>query len=233
MKNGISFVHIRDPNNSGDLASCAAAYFDFGPHVEVINYTQTPTHGIVVFGGGTMVNWLNGRRGLPDVPKVIWGAGSSRHGETEPWPDPEGFSLIGTREWSPAREKAGLYAPCPSCMSPLFDREYEITRERVAFVNASESIRARYPAIYNLPLPTIDNSWPMEAIVEFLAKAETVVTNSYHGLAWTRWLGRNVEVHGYSSKFHRLAPHTLEEARDITRRFYERVMALVGERVAA
>jgi hypothetical protein len=228
----ISFSHIRDPRNTGDMASCPAQYFDFGPH-EVLNYSEKPKGSVVIYGGGTMVNWLARKPVLPDVPKVIWGAGSSRHGETEPWPDPDGFALIGTREWTPERERAGLYAPCPSCMSPLFDLTYSVSRERVAFVNASESIRSRYPAAYKTGLPTMDNSATMTEIVAFLGSAETVVTNSYHGVYWAHLLGRKVEVHGYSSKFHRLAPHTLGEARDATVRFYERVMALVGGRVAA
>jgi hypothetical protein len=206
---------------------------DFGPH-EVINYSEKPKGDVVIYGGGTMVNWLARKPVLPDVPKVIWGAGSSRHGETEPWPDPDGFALIGTREWTPERERAGLYAPCPSCMSPLFDREYTIVGKTVAFLNASPSIRSRYPSAYAFRgVPTLYNDASFAATILFLASAETVVTNSYHGYFWTRLLGRKVEVHGYSSKFDRLAPHTLEEARDATVGFYERVMALVGGRVAA
>lgn len=229
----ISFVHIRDHRNTGDMASCPAEYFDFGRH-EVLNYSDPVSRGTraVIYGGGTMVNWLHGRTGLPDVPKIIWGAGSSRHGLTEPWPDPEGFDLIGTREWTPEREKAGLWAPCPSCMSPLLDQEYEITRPRVVFVNASQSIRARYPAIYNSSFCLMANSEPIDKIMAFLGSAETVVTNSYHGMAWASWLGRKVEVHGYSSKFHRFNP-SLAESRAASVRFYERVMELVGERAAA
>ena len=199
----IVFVHIRDPNNAGDMASCPAGYFDFGPDVRMQNYSEPiEGAGLVVYGGGAMVNWLNGRTGLPGGPKVIWGAGSSRHGQTEPWPDPAGFELIGTREWTAEREAAGLYAPCASCLSPLFDGAYPITRAAVAFVNASESIRSRYPAIYGLDLPTMDNSASMAEIVAFLGSAETVVTNSYHACWFGLLLGRKVVCMPYSSKFY-------------------------------
>lgn len=231
----ISFVHIRDHRNTGDMASCPAEYFDFGTdQIEVLNYSDQVRYDseVQIYGGGTMVNWLNSHRPSEITPKIIWGAGSSRHGQTDPWPDPEGFDLIGTREWTPEREKSGKWAPCPSCMSPLLDREYEITRERVAFVNASASIQSRYPAAYGTDLPTLDNSAPIDEIMAFLASAETVVTNSYHGAVWSQWLGRKVEVHGYSSKFHRFNP-SLEESRAATRRFYERVLELIGERAAA
>ena len=229
----ICFSHIRDKENAGDMASCPAQWFDFPEH-EVINYSENVSRETkaVIYGGGTMVNWLHGRPDLPDVPRIIWGAGSSRHGETEPWPDPEGFALIGAREWTPEREAAGLWAPCASCMSPLFDREYEITRGAVAFMNASDSIRARYPAAYETGLPTLGNSAPMADIVAFLGSAERVVTNSYHGMAWASWLGRKVKIHGYSSKFHRINP-SLAESRAATVRFYGRVMTLIGERAAA
>lgn len=220
-----NFVHIRDEKNTGDMASCPADYLDISGRV--YNYSDDLPDGVTVFGGGTMVNWLNQGPKLPNGPKIVWGAGSSRHGETEPWPDPEGFDLIGTREWTPEREKAGLWAPCASCMSPLFDKEYEITRDRVAFVNAADGIRSRYPAIYSLDIPMMTNDRPMAQIVAFLGSAETVVTNSYHGMAWASWLGRKVEVHGYSSKFHRFNP-SLDESRGATMKFYERVRAVVG-----
>lgn len=229
----ITFVHIRDPNNTGDMASCPADYFGFGPAVQVLNYSAPAPDGcVVIYGGGCMVNWLNNRPALPKATRILWGAGSSRHGATEPWPDPREFKLIGTREWTPEREAAGRWAPCVSCMSPLFDREYPVTQERVAFVNASSNIRARYPAPYNTGLPTMDNSAPMTKIVEFLGSAETVVTNSYHGALWAYWLGRQVEICGYSSKFHHINP-SLIYSRMGTMRFYKRVRGLLEAKAAA
>lgn len=233
-----TFVHIRDEQNVGDMASCPQAYFDF-PGAGVRNYSDPlPETGPVILGGGTMVNWLRYGPKLPQGPKILWGAGSSRHGETEPWPDPEGFDLIGTREWSPGR--VDRYAPCASCMSAMFDVEHGVTQEAVAFVNANPSIRARYPAAYNTGLPTMDNSRPMAEIVAFLASAETVVTNSYHGVLWATWLGKRVDCRPYSSKFFNLRhevgyeapgeahPDALAIARNDTRAFYERVVELIG-----
>lgn len=228
----ITFVHIRDANNAGDMASCPADYLDFGPDVRVQNYSDpVAATDMVVYGGGTMVNWLNGRRDLPACRKAIWGAGSSRHGEIEPWPDPPGFDLVGTREWSPDREAAGKWAPCVSCLSPLFDREYAVTRAAVAFVNASASIRARYPAAYGTGLPTLDNTAGMADIVAFLGSARRVTTNSYHGALWAGWLGREVEILGYSSKFVGIEP-SLARARAATRRFHDRVLALARAQAA-
>jgi hypothetical protein len=243
----IRFVHIRNTRNTGDRASCPDVWFDFGLDVEVLNYSDpVPDGGTVVYGGGTLINWLATRRGpLPRARHVIWGAGSSRSGMTAPWPDPEGFDLVGIRDWSVEREAMGRYAPCVSCMSPLFDRDRPVTREAVAFVNADPS--KRRPVVN---LPTMDNTAPMERIVEFLASAEVVVTNSYHGVYWATLLGRHVVCVPYSSKFHgfrhpptmsrdgadwrgkaRTAPaypEALESSRAATRAFHARVMEVIG-----
>jgi len=246
----ISFIHIRDDTNAGDMASEPSQYFystDF-PDKNVLNFSCSVPDGVTVYGGGTMVNWLNAKPALPDGPRIIWGAGSSRHGETEPWPDPEGFALIGTREWSPEREAAGLYAPCASCMSPLFDKEYSVSREAVAFVNANDSIRGRYPAAYRLDMPTMNNSGGMAEILEFLGSAEVVHTNSYHGCWFALLLGRKVVCYPYSSKFYGFKypinyagcsedisalssggafSEALDESRAYTTMFFDRVMEIL------
>lgn len=257
----IVFSHIRNTPNTGDLASCPAEYFDFPEH-RAQNY-DAPLGGdtfsgcdTVIYGGGTMHNWLQGRAVHPAVHDYIgWGIGSSRHGETEPWPDPEGFALLGTREWTPEREAAGLWAPCASCMSPLFDEIYPVKQGAVLFLNASPSIRSRYPVALG-GLPTMDNTQPMDEIVRFLATAEVVVTDSYHGVLWSTLLRRKVVVVPYSSKFYRLRhppaysrdrgldwraaareaqvyPEALEQCRAASRAFYGRVMETLGERQAA
>ncbi len=250
----IHFSHIRNTGNTGDLVSCPAEYFDFSTH-RVGNYDQPLGNAAaVIYGGGTMTNWLQGRE-PPKVPCIGWGIGSSRHGETEPWPDPEGFDLLGVREWTPEREAAGLWAPCVSCMSPLFDNDWPEWRRAVLFVNASPSIQSRYPVVIG-GLPTMDNERPMAEIMAFLGSAEVVVTDSYHGIFWATLLGRKVVAVPYSSKFYGFRhppaysrnrgldwkvrakeapvyPEALEQCRATSRAFYGRVMDIVGERQAA
>ncbi len=250
----IVFSHIRDGRNTGDMASCPARWFDFPEH-RVQTYDE-PLHecDTVIYGGGTMGNWLQGRK-LPNIRRIAWGIGSSRHGETEPWPDPEGFALVGVREWSLEREAAGVWAPCASCMSPLFDDDYPKRDGAVLFVNASPSIKSRYPVAVG-GLPVMENDRPLAEIVAFLGSAATVITNSYHGVYWATLLGRNVVCLPYSSKFYgfRHPPvysldggldwraravesfdhsDALAECRAATRAFYGRVMGIVGERRAA
>lgn len=244
----IIFSHIRNTPNTGDMASCPAQYFDFPKH-RVLNYDESfpETVDAVIYGGGTMVNWLNGRK-LPNTKLIGWGMGSSRHNTTDPWPDPQGFALLGVREWMEANERAGTYVPCVSCMHPLFDEEYEIEHEAVVFVNASDGIKSRYPVAVS-GLPVMDNSRPLKEIVAFLGSAKTVITNSYHGVFWTSLLERRCICLPYSSKFYwfkyppaysldggldwksldcHVQPGVLDDCRALNRAFYERVLETIG-----
>jgi hypothetical protein len=249
----IVFSHIRNTPNMGDFASCPAQWFDF-PNHRVQNYDEPiPDASAIIYGGGTMNNWLHGRQ-HPKAKLIAWGIGSSRHRETDPWPDPD-FELVGVREWSEEREVAGRWAPCASCMSLLFNGTWPIKHEAVLFVNASPSIKSRYPVAVG-GLPVMENDRPMAEIVSFLASAEVVVTNSYHGVVWATLLRRRVVCLPYSSKFYNFRhppaysrdraldwreaanealvyPAALAECRAASQAFYERVMGVLGERQAA
>lgn len=196
----ITFAHILNTGNTGDIASGPYHYFDLGPH-RVLNHDTPLPDGPLVVGGGTMVNWLQGGRVPTASPKVAWGIGSSRHGLPDPWIDPQGFDLLGIREWSSEREAAGTWTPCVSCMLPLLDRPRPPTREAARFLNADPSIRSRYQVVDD-DIPTMTNAAPLERIIGFLASAEVVVTDSYHGVYWATLLGRRVVCVAYSSKFY-------------------------------
>lgn len=245
----IVFSHIRNTGNAGDMASCPAQWFPFPPH-QVLNYSlPMPDCETIIYGGGTMVNWLRDRE-LPKVQRIGWGIGSSIHGQAEPWRDPAGFRLLGVREWSAAREAEGRWAPCASCMSPLFDKAYPTKAHAVLFINASPSNKSRYPVTVG-GMPTMENDRPMDEIVPFLGSGKVVVTNSYHGVYWATLLGRRVVCVPYSSKFYgfrhapgysckggldwrleaeaaRWHPAALAVCRAATVAFYERVMELIA-----
>lgn len=194
----IVFKHIRRTRNTGDLMSCPAYWFPFDHQILDINDPLPADCTAVVYGGGTLTQWAGRNVATHKHTSVLWGTGSTVHGETATPPTPAGFVIAGTREWRGIPDE---WAPCASCMSTLFDRRYPITRGAVLFVNADQSIKERYPLQVS-GIETMDNTAPMEEIVPFLGSASIVVTNSYHGVYWATLLGRRVVCVPYSSKFY-------------------------------
>ena len=249
----ISFANILDTGNQGDLAAGPYLYFNFPQH-HVFNYSDALSEcSMVIYGGGTLTQWAASQKRV-SKNRVLWGTGSTVHGSDVIPDDPEGFDIVGVREWSPEREADGRYVPCVSCMLP-WDREHEITREAVLFVNASESIKSRYPVAV-AGLPTMENTKPVHEIEAFIGSAEVVVTNSYHGVYWSTLMGRKVVCLPYSSKFYafkyppaysenggmdwrekaqdaEVYPTALGDCRFRNVRFYARVMTAMAEGLAA
>lgn len=135
-------------------------------------------------------------------PRILWGAGfNDRHTEDPydiEWPEyMSKFHLVGVRDYvSDFR-----WVPCVSCMHPAFDKEYKITNEIVWFEHKKRLLDNK--TFDKLPAPRMINTGQnMEQIVEFLGSAETVITNSYHGVYWAILLGRKVVCIPWGSKFH-------------------------------
>lgn len=250
----ITFVHVSNTANTGDLMSTPRHWFDWPGVFRVMDFRAMPEKlpGAVIVGGGALTGWI-AQGGLSHLarPKIAWGVGSTRHGEVLPWPDAAlaagGLDLIGVREWSPEREAAGRWVPCASCMSDLFDDPPAPVRDVVRFLNADPRVRRKYPLGFD-DLPTMFNTAPFADIVAFLASASLVVTDSYHGLYWATLLGRGVVCQPYSSKFYgfkhpptliepgqaRLPdsvpvyPDALAVCRAANRHFYQRVRVILA-----
>ena len=226
----ITFAHMRNTRNRGDLASTPGLYFDFGAH-RFADIRERHA-GVVIYGGGAIGQWLARQR----ATGIAWGVGSTVHGATRvAGTVPEGMRLYGSRDDG---LPGAIWTPCASCMSPLFDASYEIRHEAVLFTNGDRATARRYPV--NVPgLPHKTNHGSLEEIIAFLGSADLVVTNSYHGAYWATLLGRRVVVVGaYSSKFYgfrhqpsiggdwsraRAHPEALDECRIATREFADRV----------
>lgn len=249
-----AFVHILD-DNVGDRASGPYHYFDFGrpgeaDELEFINvrddFRGAAPVDFAVFGGGAIGGLLRGSKhmGMRAKYRIAWGIGRTVRDSTDHQPMPQYFDLLGNREWG---SPWGEYVPCASCMHPLFDADYEITREAILFYNANRRVNVRDVEAVEV------NRGTMEDVIPFLASAETVVTNSYHGAYWGTLLGRKVVLASpYSSKFHhyqhqppavyddnwraadaRAYPEALALARARNVAFHEKVMDMVHGRDCA
>lgn len=196
----VAFAHFCSTRNIGDKVSAPYLYFDF-PNAEFFDLrSPLPPREIFIYGGGAVRNELENQNSLfPAALKIAWGVGDTVHGATAPRAVPPGFRLYGSREWG---QPHTCYVPCPSCMSPQFDRSYAVEHEAVLFLNADRHIQDRYPITIE-GLPILANEADFETVIRFLASAEFVVTNSYHGAYWASLLGRRpILCRPYSSKFY-------------------------------
>lgn len=184
-------------------------------------------------------------------PRIMWGVGhNSRDIEEDLYRSnyPEyirQFHLVGVRDWNTDYR----WVPCVSCMHPSFDKEYEITNEIVWFEHKKRLIDNRFFEGFSVPR-MINTGQNIEQIISFLGSAETVVTNSYHGVYWATLLNRKVVCVPWGSKFNMFRhpptmaternwfdkiekaksyPKALSECRRANEDFYKDVSALLEE----
>lgn len=166
-------------------------------------------------------------------PRILWGAGyNSREDQIDSFTVNysdylNSFHLVGIRDYDVGHR----WVPCASCMHPAFDKEYEIRNKVVWFEHKKRLVDNKTFDL--MPAPRMMNTGQnMEQIIEFLGSAETVVTNSYHGVYWASLLGRKVVCIPWGSKFNmfkhpptmatmRNWPEMIDEAKENTKALKE------------
>ena len=189
--------HIKNTANIGDIVSAPGLYSNQhgipATPTDLSKITELHPTAIII-GGGAVIQKLNRQSLRFDVPSVIWGAGHTKRGLLQ---QPEytlqaHYDLIGVRD-------AGTqyrWVPCCSCLSPLFDQQYPLTREFVVYQNTLTS---------SLPGADLGNDClDLAHVISTLASAETVITSSYHGAYWATLLKRRVVAIPFGSKFYGL-----------------------------
>jgi len=249
-------LHRLDTDNLGDRLSSPALYFDFLRDASRHDFLRVPSRALgharvaVVGGGGLLDNdffrrgWLNLADRTP-ADLVAWGVGHNRHGSTTArYQDALGrFALVGLRDTGPDVPAEYDWVPCASCMHLEFDRPHDVLVDVVCYSHAQHPL-----AIEGVPRMT-NTARDAAAAIRFLASADTVLTNTYHGMYWATLLGRKVVVFPYSSKFHGFRygasmatiddwksavarasryPDALTECREANRRFAGKVQALLN-----
>ena len=183
--------------------------------------------------------------------RILWGAGFNDRVTDNlydvEWPDYMGrFDLVGVRDHGADFR----WVPCASCMHPLFNRQYEITNEIVWFEHKKRLLDNK--TFDKIPAPRMLNTGQnLQQVLEFLGSAETVITNSYHGVYWATLLGRKVVCIPWGSKFHAFKhPPTmatdknwqdmipkavsyldaLDECRTVNKDFYQDVVNIIDKK---
>jgi hypothetical protein len=224
----ITGISHSDQPNVGDRNCSPLQYFNFPDAVSISYRDALPKTDVLIVGGGVLP------KTIPTAPiRVAWGVGRSRKGYLAKIDAPahEGWDLIGSRD-----KGARPWVPCPSCMSPLFDREYETQHSRVYFDHQSYPTGGR---------PSMSNDVAdMAEAIAFIASGQTVVTSSYHGMYWATLLGRRVVVVPFGSKFFGFPypvpmtrygqgegiahPDALQQCREANIAFYQQVLSFIG-----
>ena len=131
--------------------------------------------------------------------KILWGAGhNSKSNGTWKWPKYlQEFDLVGVRDYRCGFE----WVPCPSCMHPAFDKKYDVQHKVIWFEHKKQLVKnadfGSEPAFR-----IVNSGQNFDQTIAILGSAETIVTNSYHGVYWATLLGRKVLcVDQWSTKF--------------------------------
>jgi hypothetical protein len=240
----ISFINIKNTVNTGDMACTPYHYFSF-PRARSFHLSdKIPPCDAAIFGGGAIEPQLRNEglhRKIVAKYKIAWGIGTSRSGTKDHGPLVDDLDLCGVREYE---REGGIYVPCVSCMSPLFDLPYKVLYEFVLYSHAAKPIPG--PKIEGIP--ELNNRAPLDAALAFIASGETVITNSYHGAYWATLLGKKVICIPFSSKFYGYKfppiysnakdwlqdskkavyhPEALDDCRHENHKFYQQVLNLI------
>jgi len=204
-------LHRKVHNNIGDLFSNPSRYFNF-PNCnsqDLIYKRDNLKNQILVVGGGGLIHkkfQFHIQEQIAKSPEkvVLWGIGHnfgrkhiSKSGVRVYFPDwINKCNLIGIRDWVEGYER--YYLPCVSCMHPAFDKKYTTTRKVGYFLH---KFKTKIKATDNKSI-MYNDSTNFDKSIQFIASHDTIITDSYHGAYWAQLLGKNVQVAGWSVKFH-------------------------------
>lgn len=204
--------------NLGDWICSPYSYFPsffsqytcvFHSHWNILWHEIDKGDVVILGGGGQLDNSdaLNEQinrliRNCDNV--VIWGSGTHRYApgnifnkKTAEVPiQYEKAKLVGVRDYN---HPSGLpYVPCVSCMHPAFtealgqstysgggaDHKRRVRRKVGTIRSALEASFA----VNSLP-SYVDNSQPLQKILQYALESEIILVSSYHGAYWSHLLG--------------------------------------------
>ena len=217
-KHEIVFKHHRRTENLGDAVCSPFDYFpDLAKRGIALDLTDpTPDTRAVIYGGGKIMGGLRRTLGPGDLAadhRIAWGVSTvqSKRISIKYWRAFRKMHLVGSRDWGDDRFD---FAPCSTCLSHLFEIDFEETHDVVLYLHHWKS--AKQGVVRPKGVPVLENNNPsLENTIRHLASGRVVVSNSYHGVYWGLLLGKAVLCLPFSNKFgnYRVSPGYADPAR--------------------
>lgn len=266
LNNGVINVHGIDDRNAGDWNCGPHLYFDELKERELdisgyksldknitTNYIEKIVNNSLIIGGGGLLNRGSFERQMKmfetlaqnGKKTVLWGLGHNEKDKrnfgkvTKYNIDTSKFGIVGVRDYDMKEE----YVPCVSCLHPIMDTKTSVENE-VGLIFHKKTLKNKTLLKKLESYPSTSNTIHIEEIVNFIAKTDTVITDSYHAMYWAMLLGKKTVALPNSSKFYSFkykpafsdfnnfeneiknAPRytgILEECREINLKFSEKV----------
>jgi len=226
------------------MATCPANYFSWLDDAEVIDIYDVAEHDLsgrdVIVGGGGLLHppfepFLQYILDSDTRHLVMWGVGRNAHNIDDVLIRPKAArelidkaDLVGLRDSVLDDE----WVPCPSVHHPVFKQYWgnghvQPEVEIVVLLHAQSELEVWHKPYKNLHL-RMDKD--IDTTLQFILKGATVVSSSYHGCLWAKWLQREVIVaNSFSQKFKWGLGSTFEDAFTRSDLFASRVKALLYE----
>ncbi len=268
---GVINVHGIDLRNAGDFYCGPHHYFEQlkGRELDITGFKDTDQkvidhyHDLIVnnkliIGGGGLLNRPSFNKPIKMIEElshrgkktVLWGLGhnekdKSTYGKVTSYNiDPSKFGLVGVRDYNMGQE----WVPCASCLHPIMDTKLKIENE-VGLIYHKKTLKNKRLLNSLKDYPSTSNTTSIEEIINFIAKSDTIVTDSYHAMYWSMLLDKKVVAMPNSSKFYsfkyqptfsdfdnfkndikKAQKHTgiLEECREINLKFAEKAFDYLG-----
>ncbi len=198
----LMFQHLRDTNNIGDAACSPFDYFDWDDAEAKDLRQPSSAYSVGIYGGGKIFRGLNNAAGInrsPGTKHIAWGVGT-RQSFPISWSYSQSrrlCDLVGSRDWGDTRYE---FAPCASCMSPLFDTPSEPKHDVVFYFHGGKTDQQGIDIPEGMPKLS-NNCGSLEEALTFISSGATVVSNSYHGVYWSLLMGRKTICIPFSNKF--------------------------------
>ena len=206
----LHFINCINYENVGDWLASPLNYFAeyFTGRYNIVVHDASfikwndiePCDAVILGGGGLLENepvmqeYIN--RILDSCGCVIaWSVGFHRRSKEPCLPevDYSRFALISIRDYDyPVKLD---YVPCVTCLLPQLQKK-RTTKRDIGIINHTSI------PITGTKFDTIDNAAGIDAITDFIAESDSILTSSYHGAYWSLLMKKKTVIsHVWANKF--------------------------------